>query len=186
MFGIFLITLLRPARQIFLPTPIVCLGKTLVTTTWGSTTSAGSVLLKQTSPPWRPQNRIQSVFWRIGSKPSLFFIPSSYPFKVLQGPSWRLRRKSSFSKRFIIYRKRLPASIATAPSVKTFKRQHWFSVRGIVCRSPLFPVLRSPLSTPNYANPFNIIPVYAIQTSYSLSFIILLKLKLLFVVHFII
>ncbi len=61
--------------------------------------------------------------------PSLFFIPPArpglrgHPFKVLQGPCRRLRRKSSFSKQFVKYWNRLPTPILTAPSVNSFKRQ---------------------------------------------------------------
>ncbi len=55
--------------------------------------------------------------------PSLFFIPPvrpglrSHPFKVLQGPSRRLRRTSSFSTRVVKYRNRLLTPFVTAPSV---------------------------------------------------------------------
>ncbi len=46
------------ARKGFPPTAI-----------WETTTSAGSALLNQASPPWRPHSWIQSVFWRIRSGP---------------------------------------------------------------------------------------------------------------------
>ncbi len=61
--------------------------------------------------------------------PSLFFIPPvrpglrGHPFNVLQGPSLRLRRKSSFLTRVVKYWNRLPIPIETAPSVHSFKRQ---------------------------------------------------------------
>ncbi len=59
--------------------------------------------------------------------PSLFFIPPvwtglrGYPFKVLQGPSRHLRRKSST--RVVKYWNRFPTPIVTTPSVNSVKRQ---------------------------------------------------------------
>ncbi len=55
-----------------------------------------------------------------------------HPFKVLRGPSRRLRRKSPFSTRVVKYWNRLLTSIVTAPSVNSFKRQ-----LGSVCKSCL-------------------------------------------------
>ncbi len=46
-----------------------------------------------------------------------------HPFKCQQGPSRRLRRKSSFSIRVVKYWNRLPTSIVTAPPINSFKRQ---------------------------------------------------------------
>ncbi len=99
------------------------------TTIWGTTTTAGPALLTQASPPRRPHSRIQNVFWRIRPGPQPLFIPtlqpglSGNPFKALQGPSRRLRRKSSFSIRVVKYWNWLPTPIVTATSVISFKRQ---------------------------------------------------------------
>ncbi len=86
------------------------------TAMWRTITSAGSALLTQASPPWRTHSRIQNVFRRIGSRPQRPGL-RGHPFKVLQGPSRRLRRKSSFSTRVVKYWNRLPT-----PSVNSFKR----------------------------------------------------------------
>ncbi len=61
--------------------------------------------------------------------PSLFSIPPvrpglrGHPFKVLQGHSRHLSRKSPFSTRVVIYWNRLPTPIVTASSVNSCKRQ---------------------------------------------------------------
>ncbi len=60
--------------------------------------------------------------------PSPFFIPperTGHPFKVLQGPSRRLRRKSSFSifLNIVNFLNRRPTSTVTNPSANSFKDQ---------------------------------------------------------------
>ncbi len=98
--------------------------------------------------------------------PSLFLIPPvrpglrGHPFKVLQGPSRRLRRKSSFSIRGIIYWTRLPTPIVTAPSVNSFKRQldpTWEELFPEVRNYPTF----SP--TPNTQSPFTLSPFMIVK-----------------------
>ncbi len=55
--------------------------------------------------------------------PNLFFLPPArhglrgHPYKVFQGASHRRRRSSAFSVRVVKYCNKLPASVATAPSV---------------------------------------------------------------------
>ncbi len=44
---------------------------------WGTTTSAGSALLTQASPPWRPHSCMQNVFLRVGSWPQSLFYSAS-------------------------------------------------------------------------------------------------------------
>ncbi len=61
--------------------------------------------------------------------PNLFFLLPSrrglrgHPYKVLQRASHRRRRGSAFSVRVVKYWKKLPASVATAPSVNVFKKK---------------------------------------------------------------
>ncbi len=61
--------------------------------------------------------------------PNLFFLPPArrglrgHLFKVHQGASHRRRRGSAFSVRAEKYWNKLPASVATAPSVNVFKKQ---------------------------------------------------------------
>ncbi len=115
--------------------------------------------------------------------PSRFFIPPVRPglinhhFKALQGPSHRLRRKSSFSTRVVKYWNRLFTPIVTFRQF--FQTSTWLGMGRTVCWSP---VISSPsipsLLTPNYAIPFYIIPIYFIPTSNSLLFINVLTLKL--------
>ncbi len=154
----------------------------------GTTTSTGSTLLTQTSPPWRPHSRLQNVFSRIGSGPQPFFNQHvrpglrGHPFKVLQGPSWCLRMKSSFSTWVVKYWNRLPTPIVVPPSINFFKRQLESAWEELVAAGPWFPLLLFPLLTPNYATPFHIIPSYGITTPNSLSFVIVLTLNLFCVV----
>ncbi len=115
--------------------------------------------------------------------PSLFFIPPmrsglrDHHFKVMQGPSRRLRRKPSFSTRVVKYWNRLPTPIEIALSVNSFKRQLDSAWEELFAEVPLFPVfLFSPLRTPNSAIPFYIIPISDTPTPNSLSFIIVLTL----------
>ncbi len=104
-------------------------------------------------------------------------------FKIIHGPSGLLRIKSSFSIRVVKYWNRLPIPIVTAPSVNSFKRQLDSVWEELFAEAPLSPVLLfSPLPTPNYAISFYIIPTYAIPTPNSLSFIIVLTLKLFCIV----
>ncbi len=90
--------------------------------------------------------------------PSLFFIPpvrpglSGLPLNVLQGPSRRLQRKSSFSTRVVKYWNRLPTPIVTAPSLNSFKRQldsdseeQFAEVPSFYSSSPPQPQLHNPL-----------------------------------------
>ncbi len=54
------------ARKGFPPTAI-----------WGTTMLAGSALITQASPPWRPHSRIQNVSWKIVSRPQSLFYSAS-------------------------------------------------------------------------------------------------------------
>ncbi len=65
------------ARKGFPPTAI-----------WRKTTSAGSALLTQASPPWRPQSRIKNIFWGIGSGPRPPFYSASVAW--LEGSSFQI------------------------------------------------------------------------------------------------
>ncbi len=55
----------------------------------GTTTSAGSAILKQAKPPWRPHGSNKAFSGVLDLHPSLFFIPKVWPglrvhtFKVL-------------------------------------------------------------------------------------------------------
>ncbi len=117
---------------------------------------AGSALLTQASPTWRPHSRIQCVF-ELDLDPSLFFINQvqpglkSYSFKVLQGPSQRFRRKSSFSIRVVKHWNTLPITIVTAPSINSFKRC-LISAWGVVSRSFVFGHLSPPPSPITLSN----------------------------------
>ncbi len=106
--------------------------------------------------------------------PSLFSISPlrpgliGHPFKVLQGPIRRFRRKLSFSIRVAKYWNRLPTPIVTTPSVNSFKRQLDSAWEEMFAEVPRFPVLLFPhppptLPSPNSAIPLNIIPIYATQ-----------------------
>ncbi len=76
---------------------------------------------------------------------SLFFIPPvrpglrGHPFKVLQGPSRRLRRKSSFSTRAVKYWNRIPTPIVTVPSVNSFKHHLDSAWKTCLLKSREFP-----------------------------------------------
>ncbi len=96
---------------------------------------------------------------------SLLFIPPvrpglrGHPFKVLQGPYRRLRRKLSFSIRLVKYWNRLPTSTAIAPSVNACKRQLDSAWEELFAEVPRFPVLIcSPLSPPIRKSPFTLFP----------------------------
>ncbi len=72
--------------------------------------------------------------------------PLFYAAKVLQGPGWRLRRKSFFSTRVVKYWNRLPTPIVTAPSVNSFKCQldsAWEELFGEVLFFTLSPFMLS-------------------------------------------
>ncbi len=146
------------ARKGFPPTAI-----------WGTTASAGSTLLKKASHTYRLHCRMQCVFWRVGSglQPPIYSVSADRlegsSFQILQGPSRRIRRKSSFSILVVKFWNRLPISIATSPSINSFKRQLDSAWKDLFSEVPWFPISLTPPS-PNSAIPFYIIPSYAIPT----------------------
>ncbi len=145
---------------------------------WGTTTSAGSALLKQASPPWRPHSRIQYFFsGGLDLDPSPFFISSVRPgvsghvFKVLQGPR-DFEESRPFQYESYSYCNRPYRQFLQAPA--------WLGEGGAVSWSPVIPrhsILphsAPPLHTPNYVIPFYIAPIYAIPTLNSLLSIMVL------------
>ncbi len=112
-----------------------------------TTTSAGSALLTQASPLWRPHNRIQCVFWRIGPEPQpLFYSACS---AMIQSSSFQISAKLEESRLFQYE----PQNIGTDSLLQAPTR---FSVGGTVCRSPMISHPSIPPHTLNYTAHFYI------------------------------
>ncbi len=101
------------------------------------------------------------------SKPARYHRPTpsmrpdsrGHRFIVLRGPSWRLRRKSSFSRRAIKFWNRLSFSIVTTPFFNSFKRQLDSEWEGLFSEFPWFSILLPPITLfPFTLSPFMLFP----------------------------
>ncbi len=112
--------------------------------------------VKMVSPCSQSDFLLSSIYniwnWSINLDLSLFFIPPVRPglrdhqFKVLQGPSRRLRRKSSLSTRVTKCWIRLPTPILTTPSVNSFKCQLFAEVPSFYSLPSRSPITQSHLT----------------------------------------
>ncbi len=93
--------------------------------------------------------------------PNLFSLPLArsglrgHPFKVFQGASHRRRRESAFSVRVVKYCNKLPASVATAPSVNVFKKRLENVWTEVFTHLPIGWTLTNNPHSPNSPPPFS-------------------------------